>query len=365
MYKIKTLYRFKLNKRLLFYCLIFLILLAYIIIVDLYIHYGMHFVLTNRTILGRISETFNSPKCYVFEVMVYPICNFLNYDLNPKFCSQSCLICEMKKRWKNTNWITLEENLHQVSAFKPLILLYIISICIVIYTIYNNHMLTYNWGYIVNKKSLGIFRYIKIRAFNFYSYIIKIIIDILALIPVQFVWMLVNAIFRLSKFLLHNSVIIKSLFTFISNNSPDVVLNNIWLISGYTNIYLNPSFSNQSVTMSCVANTIIILLGVIKLALLIVAVIIIVNSYFKSKFGQDLISRYPIKYINKEKSNLLYKIILSLIILIKSNWILYCLFLNKSKYFSLDLFNINTVLLVNIAIIFIIYYIRKKKSLDI
>lgn len=363
MYKIKTFYRFKLNKRLLFYCLIFLILLAYIIIVDLYIQYGIHFVLTNRTNIGTISETFNSHKWYVFEVMVYPICNFLNSDLNQNFCSQSCLICEMKKIWNNTDWITLEENLQQITSFKPLILIYIISICIVIYTIYNNHMLTYHWGYIANKKIIGIFRYIKIIIFNYYSYIIKIIIDILALIPVQSVWILVNAIVILSKFLLHNSVIIKSLCTFIYNNSPDVLVNNIWVIGCYTAIYFNP-FSNQGGSMSCVANTIIIPLGVIKLALLIDAVIIIVNYSFKSKLGQYLISRYPIKYINKEKSNLLYKIILSLIILIKSNWILYCIYWNKSIFLSLALFDISTVLFVNIANIFIIYYIRKKKYLD-
>ncbi len=75
--------------------------------------------------------------------------------------------------------------------------------------------------------------------------------------------------------------------------------------------------------MSSTINTFVIQLGIIKHILLIDAFIIILNSIIlnyiiKSEWGQNLISHYRIKYINKQKVDLLYITILCLIVIIKS-----------------------------------------------
>lgn len=92
-------------------------------ILDVYLGFASELIIQDKNrLLGDICDVFNRHWYYPFELIPYPICNFVDYKITTNFCSEPCLICIIKQIYSkiNLNYILVtqnEENIRDVILF--------------------------------------------------------------------------------------------------------------------------------------------------------------------------------------------------------------------------------------------------------
>ena len=182
--------------------------------------------------------------------------------------------------------------------------------------------------------------------------------EICKLIPLQVYTFLFQILWVIGKFL-YSFEITKIIINCIINFIPYFFYSNWYMISATITIYHTPT---PGTTMSFILSAVIIFTAAFKIYLVLEATIILI-VYIKKKFFSNRLVDYATEYISKDTINNLYKTLLSLVFILKTNAWLYSAFLNNNFYLSLALLDIYTIYSVTIVNILIYIYIKKNKIL--